>query len=188
MREDLKFVSELLSYLFALEVKFMIENDQDDFADLQEAYELPEERAMEIVEESCKRYISQQLNLALRSAKRYEEVDCIKWTADIMKYANYVTGSIDADGSLFTDDDKRRLISFFVAELESSQETVEGLPEGETAATYAAEKLREMIHLTPKYKAPVDGIQGILGNTKSMKELLRSNESTAQKKKQWAWG
>ena len=62
----------------------MIESGQEALlGDVREAYDIPEQIASEIVELSCKRYISQLLNLALRAAKRYKEEEAVEWTLQI---------------------------------------------------------------------------------------------------------
>ena len=81
----------MVTYLYALEVQSLIESGQEALlGDVREAYDIPEQIASEIVELSCKRYISQLLNLALRAAKRYKEEEAVEWTRQIAKYAVFV--------------------------------------------------------------------------------------------------
>ena len=85
--------------MYALEVQYLIENGlENDLLEVQEAYDIPVDRAEEIIEMSCKRYISQLLNLALRGAKKYDEQDAVKWLKQIVKYAVFVNGQVEADG------------------------------------------------------------------------------------------
>ena len=80
-----------MTYLYALEVQDLIERGEETLLqDVREAYDIPEEIAAQIVELSCKRYISQLLNLALRAAKRYKEEEAVEWTKQIAKYAEFV--------------------------------------------------------------------------------------------------
>ena len=74
IQKDAGFNERLVTYMYALEVQSMIENgEEENLKDVQEAYDIPEDRASEIVEAASKRYVSQLLNLALRAAKKYDE-------------------------------------------------------------------------------------------------------------------
>jgi hypothetical protein len=140
------------------------------------------------VEACCKRYISQLLNLALRAAKKYDERDAAKWLKEIVKYAIFIPDGVvvDADGNLFSEKDKERLISFYQSESEddASLSTDDG-----QAAQAMTIKLKEMIHLTESFVAPIQGIEGLLGNVKSLSQLGRDSDSTKPgEKRPWAWG
>lgn len=150
----------------------------DEVKDLQEVYEIPETFAVEIVEAVCARYIDQLLNLALRAARKYDEVTCVRWTKEVMKYAAYVSHAVNADGNIFTDDDKRRLISFYVSEADGDGELEEAARDEITT------RLHDLIHLTKSYVAPLQGIEGLVGNVKALEDL----EQDPTNKKNWAWG
>lgn len=186
MRKDAGFNDHMLTYMFALEVQELVSQGlEDQFSDLQQAYDLPEQRAAEIIEATCKRYISQLLNLALRAAKKYDERDTILWTKRLLKYVVFVSGTVQADGNLFSAADKKRLVAFYQAELESAEDK-------EIVALAAqhgdlTQRLRDLIHLSADYVAPLQGIEGLLGNVKSLAQLEQDmNADTG--KKAWAWG
>lgn len=180
LQKDAGFNDKLVTYLYALEVQYLVENGLEaELQEVQEAYNIPVERAEEIVEASCKRYISQLLNLALRAAKKYDEQDALKWLREIIKYAVFVTGPIDADGNLFSEKDKIRLISFYQAELAEYNESDIDM----------VAKLKEIINLTDDFVPPVQGIEGLLGNVKSLAQIGREGDQTKDgEKKPWAWG
>lgn len=50
---------------------------------------------------SCKRFVSQLLNLALRAAKKYDERETVTWMNQIAKYTVFISSAVDADGNLF---------------------------------------------------------------------------------------
>ena len=182
MQKDTGFNAELVTYLYAIEVQYLIENGaESNLPDIQEVYDIPDDKAAQIIELSCKRYISQLLNFALRSAKRYEELDSIKWMDEISKYAIFVSDKVDADGTLFNEEHKSRLIEFYEASLKDRAiaSNVPYDPE-------LAEKLRDMINVTDNYIPPVGGIEGLLGNVNTMKEL--SSGVKNGKNEKWAWG
>lgn len=176
----------MLTYMFALEVQLLVNQGQEEqFRDLQQAYDLPEQRAAEIIEATCKRYVSQLLNLALRAAKKYDERDAILWTKRLLKYAVFITGAVEADGNLFREADKLRLVEFYQAELESAEDS-EILALAEQHGDLA-QRLRELIQLSPDFVAPLQGIEGLLGNVKTLAQLEKDmNADTG--KKAWAWG
>jgi hypothetical protein len=185
-RADLGFGDELITYLYALEVQGLVESgNEDELVDLQTAYDIPLERAAEIVEATCKRYVSQLLNLALRGAKKYDERDAVRWLKKILQYAPFVSGAVDADGNLFSGADKARLISFYQAEMESAED--EELATLSEKVGDVREKLQQMIHLTEDFVAPVQGIEGLLGNVKSLSRL-GADLNVDDGRKTWAWG
>ena len=50
-------------------------------------------------------------------------------------------------------------------------------------------KLREMINLTESFQAPLQGIEGLLGNVKSLRELGKEGDNQKPgEKRPWAWG
>ena len=79
----------------------------------------------------------------------------------------------------------KRLIQFYQAELESKDKiitTEDNEEENELV------KLREMINLTDNYVPPVQGIDGLLGNVKSLSDLGRDGDKETTDKRTWAWG
>lgn len=144
------FNDKLITYLYALEVQYLIENNLVyELKDTQESYGIPEDRAEEVIAAACKRYISQLLNLALRAAKKFDEKDCVSWVNEILKYSVFIGDTVDADGNMFTDKDKDRLVEFYLSSEDSNSD--------------AAEKLKNLINLSENYVPPVDGIDGLLG-------------------------
>jgi hypothetical protein len=194
MKRDTELAERVLSFFYALEVQYLIENRMmDELQDVQEAYDIPEEKAIEILEAVCGRYIDQLLNLALRSAKNYEEKECVKWTKEIMKYIPFISTSVAADGNNFSEEDKNRLISFYLTEIEATA-TLEGeeaevkeglLPSTDLSKDEVATRLRELIALSTTYQGPGLGIDGLLGDVKNLEDLGRE---TVSNKKSWAWG
>jgi hypothetical protein len=198
MQTDSGLTPNLLAYLYALEVQYLIENHQvDGLMDIQQVYDIPGEAASSIVESLCSRYISQLLNLALRTARRYEEADCVKWVKEILKYAIYVTQPVDADGNLFNEDDKKRLIDFYLSDLEAvstlsksaattSEESKDGDNYDDTAdfsnKEVIAQRLQALISITDRYEAPQQGIAGLVSHVKTLDEVGFNPE-----KKSWAW-
>jgi len=183
MQKDTGFNERLVTYLYALEVQALVEQGAEgQLQDVQEAYDIPEERAAEIVEASCKRYISQLLNLALRAARKYDERQTVEWTRQIVKYVDFVTGTVDADGNLFDEEDKKRMISFYEGAL---RDAAKGQGQEAEADTEVCDKLRDLVRLTEDFVAPVDGIDGLLGKVSGMQAL---GGDPADDRKKWAWG
>jgi hypothetical protein len=123
--------------------------------------------------------------LALRAAKKYDESDAAKWLKEIVKYAVFVSDgqTVDADGNLFSEKDKKRLISFYQSESQKKDDI--DVVNGVNMVT----KLREMINLTENFVPPVQGIEGLLGNVKSLAQLSRDGDNAKDgDKKPWAWG
>lgn len=148
--KSIGFNDKLITYLYALEVQYLIENNlENELKDTQESYGIPEDRAEEVISAACKRYISQLLNLALRAAKKYDEKDCVSWIKEILKYSLFVSDSVDADGNMFTDKDKDRMIEFYLSSEDSNSDS--------------AEKLKNLVNLTENYVPPIEGIDGLLG-------------------------
>lgn len=183
MRADTGLSEAALALLFSLEVRLLVDRHlMEELPDIQEAYELSESQAMETVEAVCRRYMDQSLNLALRAAKLYEEADCVKWTREVMRYSEYVAGPLPANGQLFSEDDKRRLISFYLAELDAAEEAGT-TGEVETSREKAGAKLRELISLSKDYIGPSQGMEGLLGQLPDLEERAKSGNANS-----WAWG
>ena len=160
LQKDAGFNPKMISYLYTLEVQASIEEGlETDLQEIQEAYEIPQDRAEAIVEATCKRYISQLLNLALASAKKYKEDDSNKYTLQIAKYMFFFDGSVDADGNLFSEDDKDRLITFF--------RDREGSTLSNDDKKEISSRLKSLINLTEDFVAPVEGLAGLLGAKKT---------------------
>lgn len=182
LQKDVGFNDKLVAYLYALEVQYLIENGMEDqLKDIQEAYDIPDESAEKIVEACSKRYINQILNLALRAAKKYDEKGTMVWVKELVKYAVFVEGTVDADGNIFSEKDKLRLIGFYESSDESEGITTAGIEKDEMA-----EKLKNMINVTEDYVAPLSGIEGLLGNVQNLNDLMIADPSA--NKKRWAWG
>jgi hypothetical protein len=173
MQKDTGFNERLVAYLYSLEVQYLIDNDMaEELQEIQQAYEIPEERAADIIEVSCVRYLSQILNFALRAAKKYNEVEAVKWGQQILKYAAYVSGKVDADGNMFTDSDKDRLVSFMSDELRTS---------GSEEEKMAVLRLKELINITDAFVPPLKGIDGLEGK-------IGESVGFDDGKKKWSWG
>lgn len=124
MQKDTGFNEKLITYLYALEVQYLIENELvNELNDVQQAYEIPEERATEIIEASCRRYVDQLINLGLRSSRKYDDRNTIQWIKKIIKYAIFISAPVEADGNLFNEEDKKQLISVYQTEVEAQQDT-----------------------------------------------------------------
>jgi len=189
IQKDTGFNERLITYLYALEVQYMIENGQEaELNDIQQSYDIPEQRAQEIIEACCKKYLDQLINLGLRSARKFDDKNTILWVKRILKYAMFVTTSVDADANLFSEDDKKQLIAVFQTEvdLKQDQELQSIIEQYDVDLT---EKLRELINLTEEYVAPLQGMEGLMGNGKSFKQMEddKYNEQN-NGKKAWAWG
>jgi hypothetical protein len=206
MQEDAGFSAGMAAFLFALEVQYLVENSlvEAEFLQLPAAYGIPDERAHDILEATCARYVSQLLNLALRAAKKYDEREAVRWATQVLQYASYIPGAVAADGNLFKSADKARLIAFCQAQAEA--QVVDALPvlipaEGartgspggplelravlatkfDNSVTNMVAKLQGLISLRDDFVPPVQGMQGLL-STPSDKS------AAAQGKKLWAWG
>jgi len=187
MKKDTGFNDRLVTYLYALEVQYMVDNGmEDELSEVTDAYDIPEERAEDIIEVSCKRMVSQLLNLALRGAKRYDERDAMRWLKEILKYAVFISSPVDADGNLFSEEDKKRLIAFYQAEVDSGEDAVLLAMIEENGDM--TDKLREIINISEDFVAPIQGIEGLLGNVRRLDQLEADMESTIDGKKTWAWG
>lgn len=196
IRKDVGFSDKLITYMYALEVQDLVDQGrEEELQDVMEAYDIPEDRAADIVEACCKRYISQLLNLGLRAAKKYDEKEALQWMREIAKYSQFVTGTVDADGTLFDEEDKKRMISFYQTELESTQSSSEdaeketsenelALREDENRIAEECDRLRDMINLTESFVPPTLGIAGLLGNAIGLNEM---SMDSGKGKKQWAW-
>jgi hypothetical protein len=155
MQKDTGFNEKFVSYLYSLEVQYLVDNDMsEELQEVQEAYDIPEERAAEIIEVSCTRYVSQILNFALRAAKKYDELSAVRVGKQVLKYAGFISGRVDADGNMFTEADKDRLLSFL---RDAQRDTA---TEEDRSAVM---RLKELIHLTEDYVPPLKGIDGLEG-------------------------
>lgn len=160
IQKDAGFNSKLIAYMYTLEVQDMIENGLEaDLQDIQEAYDIPRQQAEAIVEATCKRYVSQLLNIALAAAKKYNEVESVKWTQKLAKYMFFFSDSVDADGNMFSENDKERLITFF---RDSENSSSDASQKKEIIA-----RLKSLIHLSDDFIAPVEGLAGLLGLPKT---------------------
>jgi hypothetical protein len=158
MQKDTGFSEKLVTYLYALEVQLLVESGlEGELNDVQEAYDIPDDKAAIIVEATCSRYVSQMLNFALRGAKRYNEKETILWVKKIMKYAVFISSPVDADGDMFKEEDKKRMIQLYQTEVETGEDA-ELL---ELVEMYGdmTDKFRELIHLTTDYVSPTNGIE-----------------------------
>ena len=180
--------AQVVSYMYALEIQDMIENgDTDNLLDAQEGYGIPEERASEMVEVTCRRYISQILNFALRAARKYNEQECVLQTQKVLEYAQFIDleeGGVDADGNMFSEDDKERLITFYegskrsLAGVAAAADAQEGLAErSNDDSKEVAQTLRSLIHLTEDYKPAEGGIDGLLGLIKDFQGVGEEGSS-----------
>ena len=81
MIEDTGCNEKVVTFMYALEVQFLIENGlEGELADIQEAYGIPEETASDIIEATASRYVDQILNFALKAARKYNEVEAVRYT------------------------------------------------------------------------------------------------------------
>lgn len=95
---------------------------------------------------------------------------------------------MDADGNVFSEKDKSRLLSFFLSEFSPSDGDGSYDEKADNVSAIAA-KLKEMINLTESYQAPLQGIEGLLGNVKSLSQLGKDSDSSKPgEKRPWAWG
>lgn len=161
MRKDTGFNDKLISYLYALEVQFIVDNDlETELAEAQETYDIPPDRAEAVIEACCKKYVSQVLNLAFRDVKKYNEKSAVAWTSQIVKYMRFISGAVDADGNKFTAEEKTRLIEFFKSYMQDA-----GADDEQMAETCG--RLKSLINLTESYIPPMQGIDGLLGPVSS---------------------
>lgn len=177
MQKETGFNERLVTYLYALEVQYLVENGMEsDLKEVQEAYDIPEEKATEIIEVCCKRYVDQLLNLALRAAKKYDERETLSWVTEIMKYSPFISDSVNADGNIYSEKDKERMISFYENDIK----------EGEKRD---GSRLRELVCLSEDYIPPLEGIDGLLGKVKGLSDLeAQIRKDQDEGKKTWAWG
>lgn len=234
-QKDIGFNVNFISYLYALEVANIINSgylyirndcrsltslmthclctgeDTDLLQEAQEAYGIPEEQAKQIIEAAAKRYVSQLLNLALRAAKKYDEIDSLKWMNQIIKYSQFISDKVDCDGSLFSEKDKDRLLNYYmnsvntatvkpssadiiidsttdesVVEEPSESTDLSVLNEKQVELNDSMERLRRLIHLSNDYVAPLSGIEGLLGGLTNVNDLMIADPS--ENRKRWAWG
>jgi len=190
MQKDTGFNERLITYLYALEVQYLIENGQEiELNDIQQSYDIPVDRAQEIIEACCKKYLDQLINLGLRSARKFDDKNTILWIKKILKYAIFVTTAIDADANLFSEDDKKQLIAVYQTEVDLKQDQELMNIIEQYADINLTEKLRELINLTEEYVAPLQGMEGLMGNGKSFKQMEDDKYNEQDNgKKAWAWG
>lgn len=174
IQKDTGFNEKLVAYMYSLEVQYLVENDMaEDLKDIQEAYDIPEDRAADIVEAACSRYLNQVLNLALRAAKKYDERTAVLFGKQALRYTRFISGKVDADGNMFREADKERLISFL-------HDETRGMDASEDDRA-SVERLKEVINITEDYVAPLKGIDGLEG------KILPPPDINDDKKK-WSWG
>ena len=150
MRKDIGLNPSMISYLYSLEVQAAIEAEEEsELRELQEAYLIPEETAAYIVDITCRRYISQLLSIGLAHVKKYEEAPANAVTERIVRFMNLIEGSVDADGNLFNEDDKERLVVMF--------RDRDGGAQSEEEKRETSIRLRSLIHLTEDFVAPLEG-------------------------------
>ena len=181
IQQDTGCTPQVVTFMYALEIQDMIERgDADGLADAQEGYGIPEERASEMVEVTSRRYVSQILNFALRAARKYNEQEAVLQVKKVLDFAQFIDVSdspVDADGNMFSEDDKDRLIAFHEGSKRQMGGVVasaggnEGLAEtgSGTSTKEDAEMLRALINLTEDYKPAEGGIDGLLGLIKDFK-------------------
>jgi hypothetical protein len=190
MGKDLGFNERLVTYLYSLEVQDVIQKGrEDELQDIQEFYNIPQDKAASIIESSAKRYLSQLFNLAFRGAKRYDEKDTLMWLKEIVKYVQFISedNRVECDGNLFSEKDKERLLSYFENSFMNNDKLSDGTPEmSESKITEMSDALRRIIYLTDDYVAPLSGIQGLLGGMTDLNEIMLSDPSANRKR--WAWG
>ena len=197
LQKDTAFNEKVVTLLYALEVQWAVENDAtSELAEVQEAYGIPAERAAAIVEATAERYISQLLNLALRAAKKYDEREAVAWATKVASYVGFVSGSVLADGNLFSEDDKERLVQFYEGSLRmalsdsdsgasasGSAGSSTGLAAAHPEVAEQSQRLRELIKLSDDFVPPVEGIDGLLGKVQNVGSVSQSGDN-----KRWAWG
>ena len=160
MKKDTGFNDKVISYLYTLEVQACIEaGEESELQELQEAYDIPQEIAAEIVQVTCKRYISQLLTIGLAAAKKYKEEESNSITLQIVKFMYFFDEAVDADGNLFNEEDKERLITFF-RDRDGSNLSAEEKKE-------VASRLISLIHLNPDFIPPLEGLAGLKGEAKT---------------------
>jgi hypothetical protein len=94
----------------------------------------------------------------------------------IVKYIQFISSSVDADGVKFTIDDKDRLILFYQNYLmDQPNKTSEQIKE-------IIDKLKMIIHLSMDYVPPLQGLDGLAGGN------LSGSIIAGEEKKKWAWG
>jgi len=166
LKSDIDFKDDALGLMFTSEVQYLIETGrEDEIQEAQEAYDIPPVMAKAIISWTCRKYVSELLNLALMASCKYREEECVSWTKEILKYTPYFEGRVDADGLLFREEDVNRMIDFYESALVEEQHGGEGL---EGAQEHEAiVRLRGLVKLTNDYKGPIGGIKGLLSETKT---------------------
>lgn len=178
LKTDAGFNDDLLAFMFASEIQSLIEKGEEaDIADLLPVYDLSENAAEAIVAAACRRYVSQLTSLALLAARKYKETESVEWTKQMLKYAVYFEGPVDADGLFFTEADKDRLISFYESEMNAET----GFSDAEHESVL---RLRDLIHLNEDFSPPKSGIAGLLAGPNG---IVKSKTDLKSEKKKWAW-
>ncbi len=166
--ENLSFTAETVASLFALEVEYLVETEQsEELVEAQESYRIDPESASQIVELVCKQHVTRIVNNALRFARGYNEEEAVRVAKQLIKFGKYFSGKVKANGLVYSNDDKQRLITYYVRHLESQFEAdadaaeAAGINSEENFSdealadiiSNASSKLREMIYLDPRYIA-----------------------------------
>lgn len=190
--EDAGFTPELLTFMYALEVQGLLESGEGEevLAEIKElsadVYDIPEERAEEIIQSSTARFLDQVLNLALSEAKNYKEQAAMAHIKQMIKNAAFVAGAITCDGNMFAEEDKERLISFYLTELDSGED--QELVELTQRYGNMEKKFREMIQLSSEYEGPEYGLDGLMGQVGDLQALQREKlAKMAAGEKEWTW-
>ena len=113
-------------------------------------------------------------------ARKYNEQEAVMQVKKVLDFAQFIDLSetpVDADGNMFSEDDKERLIEFHegsrrsLAGIAASAEDTEGLAKVDTGRSTKedAATLRALINLTEDYKPAEGGIDGLLGLIKDFK-------------------
>jgi hypothetical protein len=93
-----------------------------------------------------------------------------------MKYSPFISDSVNADGNIYSEKDKERMISFYENDIK----------EGEKRDV---SRLRELVCLSEDYIPPLEGIDGLLGKVKGLSDLeAQIRKDQDEGKKTWAWG
>jgi hypothetical protein len=137
------------------------------------------------------------LNFALKASKKYNEEETVEWTKKIVKYLVFLSEGtkIDADGNLFSNDDVKRILTFYQIEIENQNNEKKNnfdnnddnnieeksFEEKNHNNHFIIEKLRDTINLSKSYRAPLKRMDSF----KSDKENGNKNNNG---KKGWSWG
>lgn len=168
-----------------LQVQYMIENDLlSEIPEAQEVYDIPQDRAEAVIEACAGKFVSQLLNLALRASKKYDEVDALRWMIEVAKFSQFISSPVLADGNLFSEDDKQRMISFYAASLTAEGDEDVGVTQKDIEDE--CERLKALVVLSKDFVPPINGINGLLGALPGTDQF--SDTDIKDDKKKWAWG